>query len=81
MQILFENVIESQFSFLKKHNKLKKFYNKQANEEEMKNFLLDLTYALKKKFNKNVIVLIDEFDASLHKLVFILKKYEEAKKV
>lgn len=47
----------------------------------MKNFLLDLTYALKKKFNKNVIVLIDEFDASLHKLVFILKKYEEAKKV
>ena len=47
----------------------------------MKNFLETLTTILKKKFNKNVIVLIDEYDASLHKLVFILKKYEEAKKV
>jgi len=47
----------------------------------MKSFLETLIIVLKKKFNKRIIVLIDEFDAGLHKLMFILKNEGEAKKV
>lgn len=60
---------------------MKIFYEQKADEGKLRSFLEILTVLLKNHFNRKVIVLIDEFDASLNNLVFIQKKNEEAKKV